>query len=574
MAKRTKLGIGLDIGSRSIQLSVLRSSKNGIVLDKAAAKDLPHDAIVEGAVMDSQVVSDTIAGLLKEHHLVGKDVALSVNGRHVMIKRIDTDEMTDDELNSAILYEAKSNLPFDISEVSLDYSRVAQELDTGRMQVLLVAAKNELISDATEPLRWAGGHPAVLEAEPFALQATLHEAGYLESNDPVAALQIGFHATDCTLFAHGEFETNRSLHTGGKTYVEELIRQLGVTFERAASILARAHRTEEEQHALESIARKMADKLADQMERTMPEYFGMGAERHVGRIVLCGGGAHLPLLEAALHEKFGVDVEIANPFRHFEINKQAVDGALAENAPEFATSVGLALRAMGDVHTGFNLLAPSHQKAQQEASHPGSGAVVAALVLSAMILGVALLHISQENRLTELRARLADVKKETDLYRDKIALVDDLTKKRADIAARIEVISDLDRNRFARIRLMQLLNRTLPELTWFTGVQEVATPRGRGVNVTGVTSSNLRVSQFMTSLLQDPDVRGVDLTVSEQTEIAGVSVTRFTLQVGYPLLDAQTTIAAKKPEDQLARGAKAIREQRQTQSDLNQELSH
>src|SRR5512141_1001196 len=100
MITRTKLGIGLDVGSRSVQLTVLRTSKNGIVLEKAAAKELPHDAIVEGVVMDSQIVNDAISGLLKENHIVGRDVALSVNGRHVMIKRIDTDEMSDEELNS------------------------------------------------------------------------------------------------------------------------------------------------------------------------------------------------------------------------------------------------------------------------------------------------------------------------------------------------------------------------------------------------------------------------------------------------------------------------------------------
>jgi len=64
---------------------VVHSAKNGFVLDKVATRELPHDAIVEGVLMDSQVVKDTISDLLKESRLVGKDIALSVNGRHVMI---------------------------------------------------------------------------------------------------------------------------------------------------------------------------------------------------------------------------------------------------------------------------------------------------------------------------------------------------------------------------------------------------------------------------------------------------------------------------------------------------------
>ena len=389
----------------------------------------------------------------------------------------------------------------------------------------------------------------------------------MESELPVASLQIGFQSTDLTLFHDGQYETNRSLHIGGKTYVEELIRELGITFERAVNILARSHRTEEEQHALERIAQRVAEKLADLVERAMPEYFGSTADRHVGTVVLCGGGAHLPLLVQALHQKFGLEVEIANPFRHLEINSQHVDPAQIENGPEYATSVGLALRALGDIHTGFDLLSPSHKKAQDAASNPGSGAVVAVLSFSAIFLGMVMLHITQENRLNALHMRLDNLKKETDLYRDKIALVEDLTKKRADIAARIDVIASLDKNRFARVKLAQLLNRTLPELTWLTNVQETQTPRGPGFNVSGVTSSNLKVSQFMTSMLQEEGIRGVDLLVSEQGEISDVSVTQFTLQVTYPVLGLINP-SPQTPVDELARGAQAIREKRRAQSEL------
>jgi type IV pilus assembly protein PilM len=567
MAKRNKLGIGLDIGSRTIQLSVLRSSKTGIVLDRVASKELPHDTIVEGTVMDSQVLSDSISELLREQKLLGKEAALSVSGRQIMIKRIDTDEMTDEELNSAIMYEARSALPFDISEVSLDYARMPQELDSGRMEVLLVAAKNEIIANATDPVRWAGGRPGLLEAEPFALQAALSEAGYLDSESPVASLQIGFQSSDLTLFHNGQYESNRNLHVGSKTYVEELIRELGITFERAAGILARTHRTEEEQHALERIAHGVAEKLADLVERAMPEYFGSTAERHVGTIVLCGGGAHLPMLQQALHDKFGIQVEVANPFKHFGINSHHVDAARIEQGPEYATSVGLALRALGEIHTGFDLLSPSHKKAQKAAAHPGSGLVIAALSFSAIFLGMVMMHITQENRLSALRSKLDDLKKDTDVYRDKIALVEDLTKKRADISARIDVISNLDKNRFARVKLVQLLNRTLPELTWLTNVQETTTPRGPGFNVSGITSSNLKVSQFMTSMLQDADVKGVDLLVSEQSVISEVDVTQFTLQVAFPPLGLIST-GPQTPADELARNAKEFRDKRKAQSEM------
>jgi len=181
--------------------------------------------------------------------------------------------MSEDELNSAILYEAKSNLPFDISEVALDYARVSQEIESDRMQILLVAAKHELIADATEPLRWAGGRPTLLEAshspcrpcswKPDTWKATRRSLLCRSVFNPPMSPCLRTVSTSRSAAAHGS-----------KTYIEQLIRELGVTFERAASILAKTHRTEEEKLALEKIAQFVADKMADQLERSMPSISG------------------------------------------------------------------------------------------------------------------------------------------------------------------------------------------------------------------------------------------------------------------------------------------------------------
>ncbi|HEY3296262.1 MAG TPA: type IV pilus assembly protein PilM [bacterium] len=552
MAKRAKVGIGLDVGSRSIQLAVLRQKKNGVTVERVASKELTHDAIVEGMVMDSQVVCDTVAALLKENHVAGKEAAISVSGRRVMIKKIATDEMSDDELDATIAYEAKSNLPFDTSEVSMDYARLPQDVDSGRMELLLVAARNEIVFDAVETLRWAGGKPVLLEAEPFALQAALSESGYLDDQSTVAVLQIGFQSTDAVLFDRGQYESNRDLSVGGKTFVEGLIKELGISFERAVALLAHRDYSPEEQEVVARVAQHVSSMLCDQVERSFPEFFGPNAESAGLRILLCGGGAYLPGLEAELRQHFGADVEIVNPFRRLEVNVKSVDAATAESGTDYTAAVGLALRALGDDHPGFNLLFASDKPSYKKRNYAGLKTVVPVVGFSAMLFGMGMIYLSQENTLNGLNQKLKSIRKETDLYRDKIALVEELTRKRADVSARIDVISELDRNRFARVKVMQLVNNCLPELTWLVDVQELPAGRGAGLSITGLTSSNLKVSQFMTNLLQSKDVRGVDLQVSEQTELAGATVTRFTLQVAVPDLGlsgpppAPPTDAAKK----------------------------
>jgi type IV pilus assembly protein PilM len=566
MPKRAKLGIGLDVGSRSVQLAVVRSKKDGVTVERVASKEIGHDALVEGMVMDSEAICNTISELLKENHVSGKEAAISVSGRRVMIKRITTDEMSDDELDATIGYEAKSNLPFDPNEVSMDYARLPQDVDTGRMEILLVAAKNEIVFDAVETLRWAGGKPALLEAEPFALQAALTESGYLEDEGVVAALQIGFQSTNAVLFNRGQYEGDRDLNVGGKNYVEGLIRELGISFDRAAALLAQTNRTAEEQETLVRVANQVCATLAEQVERSFPEHFGSGPENSGVQIVLCGGGAFLPMLEAELRGHFG-EVVVANPFRHLDVNPKTLSPDVTDHGPSYTAALGLAMRALGDTYPGFNLLFPSDKPSYKTRNYAGLKTILPVVGFSALIFGMGMIYLVQSNTLSSLNHKVTAIRKETDLYRDKIAMVEDLNKKRNDVAARIDVISDLDRSRFARIRVMQLLSNSLPELTWLTGVQEIGTERGPGLSVSGVSSSNLKVSQFMSNLLQSPQVRGVDLQVSEQTEIGGTNVTRFTLQVALPGLGLATAPAAK-PVDQLKRGEQAVRDQKKAQAGL------
>lgn len=572
MGKKNRVGIGIDIGSRQIKLAVLKAVGQSIKLERVAAKDIPHDAIVGGVVVDSRIVSNSIAEILKENKLKGKEAAVSIGGRDVMIKKITTDNMTDEELDSAIHYEAENNLPFDLNEVCLDFAKLPSESEDGSMDVLLVAAKNDGVFHGVEPVRWAGGRVSLLEAEPFALQAALGEAGYLDEEASVVALQIGFQSTDATVFYRGQFDSNRNLNVGGKAYVEGLIRTLGIPFDRALSLLSATQLNEEENLALEGIAIHLSESLADQIERSFPEYFGPIANKPIVRIVLCGGGANLPGIEAALRRKFGVEVEAANPFRTFDIGPGTDDNSSAGNSPQYAAAVGLALRSMGGDYQGFNLIWESDKERKRRVHYAGSGTVLMALGLSAILFGVVMIHIGQENKLHSLQQRLNKLKSETDFYRDKIAVVEELTKKRADVASRIDVISELDRNRFARVKVMEIVSASLPSLTWITKLQENPGSGGQSMNVSGVTSSNLKVSQFMTSLLDSPMIRGVDLLVSQQAEIGGVDVTQFTLQLLIPDLRISSP-AERKPEDQLAKGAQAIKEKRAALDKLKQESS-
>lgn len=558
MARRNKYGIGIDVGSKRIHIASLKASGDAVAVDQLGCVDLPQDSIVDGSWMDGMALGDVLAKVAKDYNLKGKDVAVAVGGRQLMIKKITTDDMSDHELRGAIEYEADANLPFNINQVSLDYARQNQDVDSGRMEVLLVAAKNEIVFDSTEPLYWAGMKPKILEAAPFAVQAALTESGYLDEEGIVGALHIGFQSTEVMLYEMSQFETSRSIPIGGKAYVEGLIRRCGYSFEKALDTLARHSRTEEEQDAIDAVARSVSERLAEQIERSLPEYLGVLAEKPMVKLLLCGGGAELPCLQSAMRQRFGLEVEVVNPFRRMNSPSRNVTIPDGGGASGYSCAIGLALRSMGGDHPGFNLIFSEDRPEAKRSTYLGAGAVVPILGFSAVMLGMIIVHLNQVSHLSSLESRLQSIRDETALYRDKIAVVEDLSVKRADVSSRIDVIRELDRNRFARLEVLEMLARRLPALTWLTSTKEAATPNGAGIHVSGITSSNTKVAEFMTELLQEPSVKGVDLLVTQQGEIAGTEVTEFTLQLTIPTIEIQ--VAKPKKDNLLRKGADAIKE--------------
>ena len=146
MARR-KNALGLDIGSSSIKLVQLRETKKGIHLVNLSVANLPPEAIVDGALMNSSVIVETIREMTEKLKLKAKEVALSISGHSVIIKKIGLPAMTQDELDESIKWEAEQYIPFDVNDVYLDYQVLQSRPEQGQMDVLLVAAKREMVDE-------------------------------------------------------------------------------------------------------------------------------------------------------------------------------------------------------------------------------------------------------------------------------------------------------------------------------------------------------------------------------------------------------------------------------------------
>ena len=158
--------IGIDIGSSSVKLVQLRESKGVYHLVNLGVAQLSPEAIVDNAIMDSSSVVEIVRNLVESLKIKTKNVASSVSGHSVIIRKIQLPIMTDEELEASIQWEAEQYIPFEISEVNLDFQILGADVkDPAQMNVVLVAAKKEIVASYAETIRAAGLMPAVIDVD-------------------------------------------------------------------------------------------------------------------------------------------------------------------------------------------------------------------------------------------------------------------------------------------------------------------------------------------------------------------------------------------------------------------------
>ena len=163
-------------------------------------------------------VADAIKRLFENKAFKSKEVAASLSGNAVIVKKISLPVMTEGELSESIYWEAEQYIPFDIQDVNLDY----QILDAGTgpesrgsMDVLLVAAKKEKIGDYTSVIAQAGRTPVIVDVDAFALQ-NAYEANYgVDPHAVVVLLNAGASAININIIQGDQSVFTRDVSMGG-----------------------------------------------------------------------------------------------------------------------------------------------------------------------------------------------------------------------------------------------------------------------------------------------------------------------------------------------------------------------
>ena len=341
-----KTCIGLDIGSSSVKAVKLKTGKRGVQLLAFGMEPLMPQTIVDGTIMDQGAVVDAIRSLWSRLRLKQKDVAIAIAGHSVIIKKISLPPMSDHELAEQIPFEADNHIPFSKDDVEIDYEVINPQNASGQMDVLLVAAKKEVVHDYAAVVREASLNPIIVEVASFSAMNAFEVNYDLGPNETIVLINVGAAISNINVVRGRESLFTRDVTIGGNAFTEEIQKQLGVSQDEAEAYKVGGSYDEHGvvPQEVERIIEGVAEVIAGEFQRSIDFFLATSADTNVSRICLAGGSAKVSALHKAVERRSRLSVEVLDAWRRIDIDPKLDSAYLGAHSPEALVGVGLALR--------------------------------------------------------------------------------------------------------------------------------------------------------------------------------------------------------------------------------------
>lgn len=340
---------GLDVGSSAIKMVELDGKLDSLSLVSLGFENLPDDTVIDGQIMELNVVSDVIQNICANHKITASQVVTGVSGHSVIIKNIVLPPMSKEELEESIDWHAEEHIPYDLADVSLDYQITRETSDA--THVLIAACKRERIDTIKQAIQLSGRQPVVIDVDTFALQ-NCYEVNYQpDESNIVTLLNIGASTMNVNIVQGTRSLFTRDITVGGSQFTNVLQRSLGISFQQAEAVkrgvMEAANGVEEK--SIEPLMNDVTEIVALEIQKTFDFYRATTEDSEIvmQKILISGGGSKLKGLAEDLSARLELPVEVLDPFRQIKVDTRKFDpDYLSEIMPEMAVAVGLAVRGV------------------------------------------------------------------------------------------------------------------------------------------------------------------------------------------------------------------------------------
>jgi type IV pilus assembly protein PilM len=224
-------------------------------------------------------------------------------------------------------------------------------MQTGEVEVLLVAAKNQIMQSYIDMLYDAGLKPVIVDVVSFAMNNCFaHES----RPDPaakgtIALINIGHNLTNVTFIKDGVYHSSRDISTAGDFFNKTIQRNLGLSIEDSMNLIKGRTSHKLDSNTIKQSIEYAAEELAAGIDLAFSYFKSSDKNDLIDRIVLSGGGAYISGIAPFMEKHFKASVEISNPLAILEYDP-GLFGAVEPQkiSALFTIAVGLALRKAGD----------------------------------------------------------------------------------------------------------------------------------------------------------------------------------------------------------------------------------
>lgn len=341
---KKNLVVGVDIGSHAVKVCQLTRTDKGYAVIALGSAVLPEGAVDDGTLVEPEIVGKAISNLFSNLKIKNKKVGISISGYSVIVKKVNLMAMDDEQLEEHIMAEAEQYIPFDIDDVYLDFQSLKPNKETAdRIDVMLVAAKKEVVDDYLDMLDNIGLQSVLVDVDGFALENTFECSGAQDEN--VALVDIGASKMNINIISKGLSVVARDIVVGSRQLTEQIQASLDIDFDEAEAIKLGQSPAGENQQLIEDIFSATCTQWVLEIKKAIDLYHANNPDAPLQKLVLSGGGAKVLGLTDFLAHETGLAVELFNPFKQMSSNSKKIDADyLSSIGPEMAIATGIAIR--------------------------------------------------------------------------------------------------------------------------------------------------------------------------------------------------------------------------------------
>ena len=332
--------LGIDIGTKSIK--VIELIKDGTSWSLKSSGAVGYAGVSpDKATADSDytAVAEVLKKIITQIGVSSKDVNIALPESLVFTRIIKFPMLSDEEVASAVKWEAEQYIPIPVAEAVVQYTILERNQALASVSVLLVAAPKAIVEKYVKVAKLAGLVPISAETELTALARSLSPA-----KGVTLLLDLGSSATDMSIVKDLNTVFTRSIPVAGEAFTRAVSQSLGIEPIQAEEYKKTygldANQLEGKvKKALEPIFRVIIDEIKKAIHFYQTDEGGEAPTS----IIITGGASVMPDIVPFLTENLNIETIVGDPFGKIKLDPETAK-ALVPYSSIYGTAVGLAMR--------------------------------------------------------------------------------------------------------------------------------------------------------------------------------------------------------------------------------------